>query len=255
MPPPSPCSACSPSAPPPRRRGCPAPRCPVFPATNAWNQRVDRLPVAADSDRIVASIGADDHMHADFGSGPLGGRPDRDPDHGRARLAARRSRVSFEYARRVGQGAVPDPGERRDRGRARRRRRPARADRRPRPLQALRALRALAERGGGWRAGSGAIWDLRSNRLRPAGLDVRRRGRPADPARSRALRGGRARPDRPRAPLHRLPHPARLRLAGAPLRERPHRPEPAADGPPLPPEGELPDRAASRARPGSCCRR
>ena len=38
----------------------------------------------------------------------------------------------------------------------------------------------------------------------PARLDVRRRRRPADPARARALPRGEARPDRPRAPLHRV---------------------------------------------------
>jgi hypothetical protein len=46
-----------------------APRCPVFPASSPWNQRVDRLPVAADSDAVVRSIGVEDHVHADFGSG------------------------------------------------------------------------------------------------------------------------------------------------------------------------------------------
>ncbi|MDX6410681.1 MAG: hypothetical protein QOE91_197, partial [Gaiellaceae bacterium] len=33
-----------------------APRCSIFPASNPWNQRVDRLPVAADSQRLLASI-------------------------------------------------------------------------------------------------------------------------------------------------------------------------------------------------------
>ena len=60
-----------------------------------------------------------------------------------------------------------------------------------------------------WHAGSGAIWNLRSNRLRPRGLDVGRRRRPADPARPRALRGGAPRRDRPRAALHRAADPAR----------------------------------------------
>jgi hypothetical protein len=43
--------------------------CPMFPADFTTNQRVDRLPVAASSDAIVRSIGLDDHVHADFGSG------------------------------------------------------------------------------------------------------------------------------------------------------------------------------------------
>ena len=49
--------------------------CPVFPATNAWNQRVDTLPVAADSARLIASIGLDAPVHADFGSGKWDGGP------------------------------------------------------------------------------------------------------------------------------------------------------------------------------------
>jgi len=53
----------------------PAPECPVFPASNAWNQRVDKLPVPADSDAVVRSIGVGDHVHADFGSGSWGGGP------------------------------------------------------------------------------------------------------------------------------------------------------------------------------------
>ena len=46
-----------------------APSCPIFPADNPWNQPVDGLPVAASSDAIVRSIGLDETMHADFGSG------------------------------------------------------------------------------------------------------------------------------------------------------------------------------------------
>lgn len=33
--------------------------CPVFPASNPWNQRVDQLPVARDSARIIADNGSD----------------------------------------------------------------------------------------------------------------------------------------------------------------------------------------------------
>ena len=49
--------------------------CPVFPADNHWNLRVDKLPVHSNSDAIVRSIGAADNMHADFGSGRYEGRP------------------------------------------------------------------------------------------------------------------------------------------------------------------------------------
>jgi hypothetical protein len=42
--------------------------CSVFPADNAWNQDVSALPVHADSDTFIDSIGRDDHVHPDFGT-------------------------------------------------------------------------------------------------------------------------------------------------------------------------------------------
>jgi hypothetical protein len=42
--------------------------CEVFPADNPWNQRVDKLPVAGDSEQILAQIGLDVPVHADFGT-------------------------------------------------------------------------------------------------------------------------------------------------------------------------------------------
>ena len=146
-----------------------APACPVFPASSPWNQRVDKLPVAPESDRVVAAIGVDDHMHADFGSGLWDGGPIGIPLTV-VRGTQAKSRVAFQYAVRVGQGAVPDPEERRDRGRAPVGRRPARADRRPRQrASSTSSSPSYPTANGGWRAGSGAIFDLRSNKLRPAG--------------------------------------------------------------------------------------
>src|SRR5205085_2881620 len=46
-----------------------APACPIFPRSNQWNQRVDKLPVAKNSAAIVKSIGRDTGLHPDFGSG------------------------------------------------------------------------------------------------------------------------------------------------------------------------------------------
>src|SRR5688572_4797031 len=74
-----------------------APACPVFPASNAWNQRVDGLPVAPDSDRIVASIGVSDNVHADFGSGLWEGGPIGIPVTV-VRGSQPKVRVTFEYA-------------------------------------------------------------------------------------------------------------------------------------------------------------
>jgi hypothetical protein len=49
--------------------------CPVFPADNIWNMRVDGLPVDPRSRDYVASIGADKPLKADFGSGLYDGAP------------------------------------------------------------------------------------------------------------------------------------------------------------------------------------
>src|ERR687887_2909606 len=50
-------------------------KCPIFPANNQWNMRGDNLPVASNSDTLVRSIGADNSVHADFGSGLYNGGP------------------------------------------------------------------------------------------------------------------------------------------------------------------------------------
>ncbi|WP_206682707.1 hypothetical protein [Chthonobacter albigriseus] len=49
--------------------------CPVFPADNIWNVRIDRLPVDPRSADFVGSIGSDEPLHADFGSGSATGQP------------------------------------------------------------------------------------------------------------------------------------------------------------------------------------
>ncbi len=49
--------------------------CPVFPADNIWNARVDTLPVDSRSAEYVASIGADASLKADFGAALYRGAP------------------------------------------------------------------------------------------------------------------------------------------------------------------------------------
>jgi hypothetical protein len=145
-----------------------APGCPVFPATSPWNQRVDKLPVAAGSARIVAAIGPSDTMHADFGSGLWEGGPIGIPITV-VRGSQAKSRVAFEYADESDKGPYPIPksvaieGGRASEGD----RHALIVDRDACKLYELFALYPSA--GGGWRAGSGAIFDLRSNKLRPAG--------------------------------------------------------------------------------------
>jgi hypothetical protein len=145
-----------------------APGCPVFPATNVWNQRVDALPVAAGSSAIVAAIGPNDRMHADFGSGLWDGGPIGIPVTV-VRGTQRTVRVAFEYASESDKGPYPIPANVAIEGgrRADGDRHALIVDRDACRLYELFALRPTGN--GGWRAGSGAIFDLRSNRLRPAG--------------------------------------------------------------------------------------
>jgi hypothetical protein len=144
-----------------------APRCPVFPRDNAWNQRVDRLPVAPDSARIVASIGLEQGLHPDFGSGRYEGRPIGIPFDVVSRRT-RRSRVRFEYASESDRVRYPIPRGVHIEGGA-----GADGDRHAllvdRDACRLYELFALRRAGARWTAGSGATWSLRSNRLRPRG--------------------------------------------------------------------------------------
>ena len=140
-----------------------APQCAVFPRTNPWNERIDSLPVATDSTAIVDAIGAGGYLHADFGSGLWEGSPIGIPVTV-VGSATRRYRVSFEYAAESDKGPYPIPSRVRIEGGSDRH--AILVDRDTCRLYELYALRRDDK---GWRAGSGAIWDLRSNRLRPAG--------------------------------------------------------------------------------------
>ncbi len=146
-----------------------APRCPILPKSNAFNQRVDRLPVAASSAKLVRSIGTAARAHPDFGSGTYDGGPIGIP-YVVVRRTQKRVPVTFDYADESDGRRYPLPprapieggpgadGDRHvivvDRDRCR-----------------LYELFDARPRDGGrrWTAGSGAIFDLRSNRLRPAG--------------------------------------------------------------------------------------
>ncbi len=145
-----------------------APGCPVFPATNVWNKRVDALPLHPDSDALVASIGLDDHLHADFGSGTWDGGPIGIPVTVVGR-SQRRVPVRFRYADESDPGPYPIPRRVRIEGgpHADGDRHAVIVNRDTCRLFELFDLRRRAD--GGWRAGSGAIWSLRRNRLRPAG--------------------------------------------------------------------------------------
>ena len=140
-----------------------APRCAIFPKTNAWNKRVDALPVSANSVEIIRSIGFDVGLHPDFGSGLYNGGKIGIPFDIVSKRTAR-SRVTFDYADESDKARYPIPrGVHIESG----------SDRHALLVDGdtckLYELYALTRTANGWHAGSGAIWSLGSNRLRPAG--------------------------------------------------------------------------------------
>jgi len=141
--------------------------CPLFPADNPWNRRVDALPVAAGSAATIAAIGPTKTMHADFGSGLWDGGPIGIPITVVGKSQAK-SAVRFDYADESDKGPYPIPAAVKIEGGS-----ASDGDRHAivvdRDACRLYELYALRRAGGRWTAGSGAIWDLRSNRLRPAG--------------------------------------------------------------------------------------
>jgi hypothetical protein len=143
--------------------------CPVFPADNPWNQRVDHLPVAQNSAAVIATIGSNDAVHPDFGSGLYGGEPIGIP-YAVVSSKTRKVRVSFQYASESDRGPYPLPrGVPVEGGYG------SSGDRHVivvnRDTCTDYELYAAYPHDGGkrWTAGSGAIFNLRSDHLRPAG--------------------------------------------------------------------------------------
>lgn len=145
-----------------------APHCPILPASNPWNRRVDRLPVAGDSARLIAAIGLDRAVHPDFGAALYDGAPIGIPYAVVDGRRTRHYRVRFEYASESDRGPYPIPAHVPIEGGAH-----SSGDRHVLVVDRRTCtdyeLYDAVPQGGGWTAGSGAIFDLRSNRLRPAG--------------------------------------------------------------------------------------
>lgn len=141
--------------------------CSVLPANNVWHSKVTGLPVLAKSAAYVASIGGDRTVHPDFGAGTYEGRPFGIPittvSPGQAKVG-----VSFEYAGESDKGPYPIPANAKIEGGP-----SADGDRHvilhDKTTCKLYELFAARRSGASWSAGSGAIFDLRSNGLRPRG--------------------------------------------------------------------------------------
>ncbi len=134
-----------------------------FPDDNPWNTPVDGSPVDPNSAKIIASIGLDDPLHPDFGTEPTYGIPYIVVTGSTPTVA-----VSFDYADESDPGPYPIPGNAPIEGGSN-----SSGDRHilviDRDNKMLYELFDAHPGSSGWTAGSGAIFDLQSNALRPAG--------------------------------------------------------------------------------------
>ncbi len=137
--------------------------CPMFPTDNVWNTPIASLPVDSRSDAYVASIGSTTGLHPDFGSGTWDGGPIGIP-YNTVSGNPPKVPVAFDYADESDPGPSPIPAS---------------------PILeyssdhhllivnqddcTLYEMWDARQQSGAWQAGSGAIFNLRSNVLRPSG--------------------------------------------------------------------------------------
>jgi hypothetical protein len=133
--------------------------CPVFPASNAWNRDVSKLPADPRSNAYIASInaGGNRFLHADFGGGGQYGIPYRVVPRTQPRVPIRFT----DYGDESDPGPYPVPlNAPVENG----------SDRHVLVLQRgtcrLFEMFNAQRSGGGWAASSGAVFSLRSNQLR-----------------------------------------------------------------------------------------
>jgi hypothetical protein len=143
--------------------------CPFAPVDSYWHARVDALAVLASSATYVTNAGAGSSLHADFGSGRWDGGPIGIP-YTTVGAGQPRVPVSFTYADESDPGPYPVPPDAPIEGGA-----ASSGDRHVLVLDrsTCRDYELFAayprDAGASWSAGSGAVFDLTSNAMRPAG--------------------------------------------------------------------------------------
>ena len=141
--------------------------CPVLPANNIWNTPIDHLPVKSDSQTLVNTIGATATMHADFGSGTYNGGPIGIPF---VTVAGTQTKypATFLYADESDAGPYAVPLNAPIEGGSN-----SNGDRHAIAVDTtncvLYELYRAFPQSASWQADSGAIYNLLSNALRPAG--------------------------------------------------------------------------------------
>lgn len=135
-----------------------------FPDDSPWNQDISQEPVDPNSDALVASIGKDKGLHPDFGTvyqGAPNGIPYMVVDGKQAKVP-----VKFQYDDESDPGPYPIPPDAHIEGGPK-----GDGDRHilvldRDNLKLYEVFKAYRD-GDGWKTGSGAIFDLKSNKLRP----------------------------------------------------------------------------------------
>lgn len=146
----------------------PGTNCPMFPATSHWHAKVAGLPILANSSAIVSTVGASAGLKADFGSGLWDGGPIGIP-YVVVPGTQPKVRVTFGYDDESDPGPYPVPAKPPIEGGA-----SSDGDRHvlivdKGACKLYELYDAHPTSTSAWTAGSGAVWNLRSNALRPAG--------------------------------------------------------------------------------------
>jgi len=135
----------------------------VFPLDNPWNKDISHEAVDLQSDSLIAGIGLEKPLHPDFGSHAQSGIP-----YVVVPGDQRKRPVNFQYPEESDHGEYPIPNDAPIEGGDK-----SKGDRHvlvvDRDHWKLYELFHAFKTDQGWRANSGAIFDLTSNRLRPSG--------------------------------------------------------------------------------------
>jgi hypothetical protein len=145
-----------------------APGCEIFPPDNVWNTPVADLPVDPRSAQYIAAIGPDASLHPDFGQGDWDGEPMGIP-YNVVAGSQPKVPVHFMYASESDPGPYPVPPDALIEGGP-----TSAGDRHVIVVDTgnctdYEMWSSYPQHGGtSWQAGSGAVFPLTSNKLRPA---------------------------------------------------------------------------------------
>ena len=142
--------------------------CPILPTDNVWNTPIDNMPVDSNSSAYITTIGSSTGLHPDFGSGTWDGEPIGIPYNIVPGTQPKVS-ITFDYSDESDPGPYPIPPDPLIEGGSQ-----STGDRHVLVLDKDNCVlyetwSTYPQPDGSWHAGSGAIFNLLSNALRPSG--------------------------------------------------------------------------------------